>query len=84
MSRCSDMAAVGRDHNGDVLTPAGAPEHPEAYSQRSPVSGSSWRNTRETYHLVGLRRGTATSKFYETRDNLETRVEPAVVVNLRR
>jgi hypothetical protein len=24
----------------------------------------------ETYHSAGLRRGTATSKFYETRDNL--------------
>jgi hypothetical protein len=31
--------------------------------------------TPETYHSAGIRRGTATSNFHETRDNLRRSVE---------
>ena len=59
--------------------PTPAPARP-APSCRAQFSGGSWSQrspilcvlggTPETYHLVGLRPGTATSKFYETRDIL--------------
>jgi hypothetical protein len=38
------------------------------------------RRTPETYHLAGIRRGTATSKFHVQRDNLAARINPSAVV----